>query len=144
MSRSRQTRLYHRLQVAAHALKKSADRSTMSSVGVTTAQAAVLYIVEHEDDMTQRDVAELLGLNDSAMTAMVTRLIRLKLIDRNRSWKDGRAWLLSLTPEGRDALAQLQAPLDEFNATIDELLSDAEIDALVATLEKLTTRFNSE
>ena len=67
-------RVYHRLQLAAHRLQKAADRAVMAAAGITTAQAAVLSIVAADGPVTQLSVARKLGLNESAMTAMIARL----------------------------------------------------------------------
>ena len=67
-------RIYHRLQLAAHRLQKAADRAVMAAAGITTAQAAVLSIVAADGPVSQRNVARKLGLNESAMTAMIARL----------------------------------------------------------------------
>ena len=63
------SRLYHRLQLAAHRLQKSADRAVLAAAEITTAQAAVLMLVAGGAN-SQREVATQLGLNESAVTAM--------------------------------------------------------------------------
>ena len=90
-------RLYARLQSAAHLVKKAADRALIDAAGVTTAQAAVLAVVaaaEKSDATgpTQKTVAAALALNESAMTAMVSRLIVLHYLKRERNRDDRRAW----------------------------------------------------
>ena len=62
--------------------------------GVTTAQMSALSIVNAEEAITQTRLAKALGLNDSAITAMVRRLIDLEMVERVRDDTDGRALLL--------------------------------------------------
>ena len=134
-------RLYHRLQVAAHAVQKAADRVVSAAAQLTTAQAAVLTIVAAGDGVAQRDVAIALHLNESAVTAMVLRLVKLRMLERVRSKDDTRAWHLSLSKRGRTALAASRAAFVSINGRIESQLSEREIEELVGYLERLTLTF---
>jgi DNA-binding MarR family transcriptional regulator len=131
-------RLYHRLQIAAHGLRKAADRAVLEAGGVTTAQAAVLAIVAARETATQRDVANALRINESAVTAMATRLIKLGILERIRSGTDNRAWCLSLSSAG---LMALRASLASINARIESEFSQLETKQLVDYLDRLTAAF---
>jgi MarR family transcriptional regulator, organic hydroperoxide resistance regulator len=134
-------RLYYRLQVAAHTVQKAADRVVSAAAQLTTAQAAVLTIVAAGDRVTQRDVALGLHLNESAVTAMVLRLVRLRLLERVRSQDDPRAWHLSLSKRGRTALAFSRAAFASVNGRIERQFSQREIAQLVEYLNRLTEIF---
>ena len=86
------SRIYHRLQLAAHRLQKSADRAVLAAADITTAQAAVLLLVGSGRAVTQREVAVQLGLNEFAVAAMALRLIGVGLLERVRDAADARAW----------------------------------------------------
>ena len=116
-------RLYHRVQLAAHRLRKVADRTVSEATGISTAQSAVLGIVAAGNRVTQRDVATALGLNDSALTAMTGRLMKLGLIDRVRSESDARAWTLSVTEDGLAAQRAARAAFAAINKRIEGALS---------------------
>ena len=62
--------------------KKISDRQLLEVAGVTTAQMSALAIIESEEATTQTLLAKELGLNDSAITAMMRRLIDLNLVER--------------------------------------------------------------
>ena len=134
-------RLYYRLQVAAHAVQKAADRVVSAAAQVTTAQAAVLTIVAAGSGVTQRDVAIALHLNESAVTAMVLRLVKLGLLERVRSPDDPRAWHLSLSKRGRTALAASRAAFASINGRIEGQFSQQEIARFVGYLNRLTLTF---
>ena len=137
-------RIYHRLQVAAHAVKKAADRVVGDAVELTTAQTAVLSVVAAGDDVTQRQVAVALRLNESAMTAMVSRLLGLGLLDRVRSKTDSRAWSLRLSKAGRAALTTARGAFGTVNARIEDTLAPREIEQLGDLLDRLTAAFPGE
>lgn len=133
-------RLYARLQSAAHALKKTADRALMDAAGVTTAQAAVLAVVAGAERPTQRTVADALGLNESAVTGMANRLIALGYLAREKDPDDRRAWLLRLTTQGEKALERIAEPFGRINARLDNALG-ADLDAFAASLNRIRDAF---
>jgi len=112
-------RIYFRLQIAAHTLQKYADRLLMDAAGITTAQAAVLTIINSENNISQRDLAVMLQQNDSAITAMVSRLKDMKLLSRARSTLDKRVWVLKLTAKGEKALTAVNSPFATVNQHIE-------------------------
>jgi DNA-binding MarR family transcriptional regulator len=134
-------RLYYRLQVAAHTVQKAADRVVTAAARLTTAQAAVLTVVATGKGVTQRDVASALHLNESAVTAMVLRLVKLRLLQRVRSQHDPRAWHLSLSKRGRTALAASRTAFATINGRIEGQFSQPEIALFVEYLNRLTVTF---
>ncbi len=155
-------RLYAKLQTAAHAVKKAADRALLDAAGVTTAQAAVLAVVkavatggrgdeggggdEDEDKRgpTQKAVAEALGLNESAVTAMANRLIALGYLTREKDARDGRARRLALTPAGEAAMHRIKAPFDEINAAIEDALGTDDLAGFANWLDALARAFRGQ
>lgn len=120
------SRLYHRLQLAAHRVQKSADRALLAAAEITTAQAAVLTLVAR-GAVSQREVAMQLGLNESALTAMAQRLLGMGLLERVRDEADARAWQLRLSGDGRAALKRIDQPFRGINQTIETALTPDEI-----------------
>jgi DNA-binding MarR family transcriptional regulator len=136
-------RIYHRLQIAAHAIKKSADRQLLAAAGVTTAQAAVLAVAAHNGGATQRSVAEKLELNESAMSAMVARLMKAGLLARKRDARDPRAWRLTVTTAGRATLGRVRPAFARINAGIEAALSQPALADLATALERIAATFGN-
>jgi MarR family transcriptional regulator, organic hydroperoxide resistance regulator len=136
-------RIYHRLQLAAHKVQKVADRELLEAAGVTTAQAAVLTVLAAEGPATQREVAQQLGLNESAMTAMIGRLLRLGLLERERDAVDPRAWRLLLNDRGRSVLTEVEGRFRRINGSLDGVLSPPEIAALADYLQRIRLAFDT-
>ena len=134
------SRLYHRLQLAAHRLQKSADRAVLAAAEITTAQAAVLTLVA-SGAVTQREVATQLGLNESAVTAMARRLLGMGLLERVRDEADARAWQLRLSDDGRTALKRIELPFKRINQTIETVLSPEEITHFTDYLRRIAATF---
>ena len=135
------TRLYHRLQTAAHQVQKSADRALLATAAVTTAQAAVLLLVAAGGAVTQREVAGKLGLHESAMTAMARRLLGMGLLERVRCPQDVRAWQLRLSEKGGEALKRAEQPFRHVNEHIEAALNPEEILQLADYLTRLAAAF---
>ncbi len=137
-------RLYHSLQLAAHQLQKIADRDLLEESGLTTAQAGVLSAIAEKDAVTQKDVADCLLLNESAVTAMVNRLMKLGYISRERDEKDKRAWVLRLTDTGEEALEKTKEPFSRINEVIEEAVDRGDIEDFVGKLNALTEAFEGK
>jgi DNA-binding MarR family transcriptional regulator len=135
------SRLYHRLQLAAHRLQKSADRAVLAAAEITTAQAAVLMLVTG-GAVSQREVATQLGLNESAVTAMARRLLGMGLLERVRDEADARAWQLRLSDGGRTALKRIDLPFKRINQTIESVLSPEEIAHFADYLRRMAAAFD--
>lgn len=103
--------------------------------GVTTAQMSALAIIASEEATTQTRLAKELGLNDSAITAMMRRLIDLNLVERVRDDNDGRAWLLKLTSFGDEAARKAASITDQTSSKVDEMLGEKTIATVVAAME---------
>lgn len=134
-------RLYARLQLAAHALKKAADRQLVPVAGLSTAQAAVLAVIQSESKPAQKAVAAALGLNESAMTAMVGRLTSMGYVARTTTDADQRVRRLVLTPDGTAALAALAGPFEQINRRIEAALGSNGVEALATALDALNAEF---
>lgn len=141
MHASRQ-RPYHRLQLAAHGLRKAADRAVGDAVGLSTAQVSVLSVLAQEGKATQRTIARELGLNESAVTPMVSRLMSLGAVIRKPDENDARAWSLELSEAGRDVMKRVKAPFAAINAILDEEFTPEEIAELSAKLERIVAAFS--
>lgn len=138
---ARRLRLYSKLQTAAHRVKKAADKKLMNAAGITTAQAAALAVIATHGRATQKQVAQALSLNESAVTATVSRLRKLGLIERSRRAGDGRMWHLSLTDKGKTAFQAVEVPFDDINATIDSLLGKDALEDFALALKLLSDEF---
>src|SRR5688572_155435 len=97
-------RVFLLLQQAAHRLRLWADRRSVDLGGVTSAQTGALFALHDAPMSTQRELAAALGQRESAVTAMVRRLLEAGLVARHPSPDDHRAHLLTLTPDGEKTL----------------------------------------
>lgn len=134
-------RLYHHLQLAAHRLRKVADRAVSDAVGLNTAQVAVLSVLVQEGSTTQRTIARTLGLNESAVTPMIGRLLTMGLVTRRENERDARGWILELSESGKDVIKQVKAPFSTVNKVLDREFEPEEIVKLCSQLKQIIDAF---
>lgn len=136
-------RLHHRLQMAAQTIKKAADHHLLQTTGISTAQAAVLAIISEQDRASQRYLAQTLNLNESAVTAMVERLMKQGLLSRQRSTDDGRVWQLALSDLGRQRVRQANSAFSLINRQIESVLTPEQIEGMAEGLDALVESFSA-
>jgi DNA-binding MarR family transcriptional regulator len=76
-------------------------------------------------------------LNESAVTPMAGRLLRMELVHRTHDEIDAPAWNLALSKQGKDVVKGAKSPFGTVNAVVDNECSEAEIHALVGYLNRL-------
>ncbi|MFF3484767.1 MarR family winged helix-turn-helix transcriptional regulator [Streptomyces sp. NPDC002701] len=130
-------RLFFLLQRAAHRLRTTADRRCVAAAGVTTAQLGALFAVRERPGCTQRQLAQTLGLRESAVTALVGRLTAAGFVVRRAHPREHRAVTLELTDQGLAALLAAQPEIDRFNGELRELLGDQGFARTAADLHRL-------
>lgn len=130
-------RVFLLLQQAAHRLRVWADRRCVELAGVTTAQVGALFALHDAPMSTQRELAAALGQRESAVTAMVRRLLEAGLVSRHPSPDDHRAHLLALTGRGEATLATVRPVVAEFNAMLRRVLGADGPAALATALRTL-------
>ncbi|GAA3683211.1 hypothetical protein GCM10022237_47390 [Nocardioides ginsengisoli] len=135
-----ESRLYHQLQLAAHLSRKYADREVLAATGLTVAQIAVLNAITASGDTTQRDVAAQLGVNESAVTAMIRRLVESGHVAR--ADRDGRTRRLTLTGLGTTAVRASSRAFRPVNQTLAGDLAADEIGELARQLTAIVERLS--
>ncbi|WP_328869173.1 MarR family winged helix-turn-helix transcriptional regulator [Streptomyces sp. NBC_00287] len=130
-------RLYFLLQRAAHRLRITADRRCLAAAGITTAQLGALFAVEERPGITQQQLARTLGLRESAVTGLVTRLTAAGLLAKRAHPSEHRAVVLELTDVGARALEAARPEIDRFNAELRALLGDDGFGRTAAALHRI-------
>ena len=97
----------------------------------------LLSILDAEGPVSQQELGRQLGIDPSSMVARMDALEKLGLVERERSADDRRAYEISLTPEGRKALKQLQAEARKYGKEFFRALTQKEQEQLNMLLLKL-------
>lgn len=101
----RDTCLCLHVQRAARALARRFDEA-LRPLGLTNGQFSLLMSLNRPEPAGMGGVANLLAMDRTTLTAALKPLERRGLLTVSPDPKDGRARVLSLTPDGRALLAQ--------------------------------------
>ncbi|MCH7296710.1 MarR family winged helix-turn-helix transcriptional regulator [Acinetobacter higginsii] len=82
-------------------------RQLLAPLGLTYPQYLVMLVLWEKDQLTVSDIGERLFLESSTLTPLLKKLEAAGLITRQRSSKDERQVIITLTPQGQ--ALQLQA-----------------------------------
>lgn len=109
--------------------------------GQTAARAGVLMALSPEGETPMAHLGRALDLAAPAVSHLVDRASKAGLIRRRPSPEDGRAWLLELTPQGREARADAIKNARALNDRLAEGFTDAELDVVARWLEAISEKF---
>ena len=120
---------------------KYAETQTEERLGTSVTQTAALMFIGKKEGCLQKELAKMLGLNHSAITGLVGRMIKNNLIYRQACQDDGRASRLFLTPQGKNKAPQIKPLIQELNTKLTNDFSDAEIDTVLRFLNNIVDNF---
>jgi DNA-binding MarR family transcriptional regulator len=118
-------------------------RAQRRDVGLTLSQLSVLALLGRSGPMTLGDLAAAEQVRPPSMTRTVASLVELRMVDRSPSPNDGRQFVVSVTPAGRDLLAADRARREAWLADRLRDVSAADRDVLrraVMILDELAPR----
>jgi DNA-binding MarR family transcriptional regulator len=106
-------------------------------LALTPGQFSQLAAIEANPGINQRKLAALFGLDKSTLSPAMEALAARGLVQRTRDAADGRAWALSLTPQGRQLLARMRARIEAQERVIADALAPAERRRLLAAMRRI-------
>jgi DNA-binding MarR family transcriptional regulator len=86
---------------------------TLAEVDIRPAQYSVLLVIEANHGLSQSAISETLGIERARLVRLLDSLEARRFVQRRRSRSDRRSHVLSLTAQGRTALARIKALADE-------------------------------
>jgi DNA-binding MarR family transcriptional regulator len=124
-----------------HALQRR-SKSMAATLGITGPQRLVIRIIGRFPSINATQLADILHLHPSSLTAVLKRLERRRLVRRWPDERDRRRWLLGLTRRGqalnRETPGTIEAAVQRMLTTI----TSHELDVTRAVLGTLTHAIN--
>ena len=105
--------------------------------GLTHAQFDIIATLGNTPGMTYKELGEKTLITKGTMTGVIERLETRGLVARTRSSDDKRSFSVCLTPEGDKVFAEVFPIVIEQGRQLFSPFSDADFDAMDATLRKL-------
>jgi DNA-binding MarR family transcriptional regulator len=134
-------RLFFLMHRAHRALFVHVNACTLDALGVTTAQLGALYYVAKHDGCSPSDLANVLDMNKSAVTALVRRLERSGVLRREPNEKDARGSRLFLTEKGKTVRDKSLGVVRRLTAEVTTGFSETETDVIFKFLNSIVERF---
>lgn len=119
-------RVFHLIQQAHAALFRASDHAMRNSLGITTAQNAVLFLLADTDGQKISDLAAQLGMGKSSLTALMARMETAALVRREQNLEDERVSNIFIEPAGRAIAAKTMPVIKGINAGLLEPFSAQE------------------
>jgi DNA-binding MarR family transcriptional regulator len=123
------------------AVRRLRGRETRRPDELTDAQYGVLFCLRDQAEMSARDLAYAADLSPASVTEMLDGLATAGLVKRQRSDRDRRVVLTSLTDSGRGLVEERRARFEpRFRAAL-EPFGENELVVAAAVLERLRDLF---
>ncbi|MDJ0851847.1 MAG: MarR family transcriptional regulator [Myxococcota bacterium] len=124
------------LMATARAIRDVYDAS-FAALDLNLTQASLLVFVQESGPLRQTQLARRLGLGRAATGTTVDLLERRGLVERQADPQDRRAWLVTITPAGKDLVEPINAIDREVRAELRHDISRAERQQLAKLLLRL-------
>lgn len=135
-------RLIYLLSMAQQTMKDYTN-AALSKAGVelTMTQAGILFLLKHKDMRTMSELGEVFDIDNSAVTRLVDRLEKNGIVERQTAPGDRRAYLVHMTPKGRDSLEKAKKIIMSVNEDLRKGFTSEEVEAYKKILRSILERF---
>jgi DNA-binding MarR family transcriptional regulator len=117
---------------------KTFEQAVRDSCELRPVEFSIMLLISTNQDVTQSQLAQALGVAAPNMTGILRRLQHRKLVERERSETDARQQHLALTAEGQRVLDTAYAQARNADKGWMNRLSKAEQGIFLELLDKLT------
>ena len=124
------------------AVRRLRGRETHRPGELTDAQYSLLFCLRDQSQMSLRDLAEVADLSPASVTEMLEGLARAGLVERQRSDRDRRVVLTSLTDNGRVLVEERRARFEPRLRAALEPFGEDELVVAAAVLDRLRAMFD--
>lgn len=109
----------------------------LAPYGITIVQSWVLFYLSDQDGSSLKDIAAAVQLDSPVVTGLIDRLVKEGLVVREEDPEDRRSLKISLTPRGREVVAEIAPTVIEYNQRIRSIIPDSDRLAFERALEAL-------
>jgi DNA-binding MarR family transcriptional regulator len=121
----------------AHFEAEAVFAEMFDSLAATPRQSAVLLTVAQQPGASQASLSDQLGLDANTLSSIVSRMLRKRLIRRERSATDKRSYGLHVTEAGYGRLADFLPSVGKYQQRVARRLSAEEREQLIVLLQRL-------
>jgi MarR family transcriptional regulator, lower aerobic nicotinate degradation pathway regulator len=112
-------------------------KEVLAKWGVRPLQYVILLALDTGGGASQQELCAAAGIDSGNMVELLDGLEALGYASRARDSRDRRRYVVSMTPRGQSALAELRQAIKEYNAAVLSPLTEPERQRLTSILGKL-------
>lgn len=127
----------------ARQLRVAGDRRARAH-GMTRAQWVILWWLERQPGLSQKELAELMDVEPISVARLVDRLAIRGMVERRDDPSDRRIWRLHLLPPAVPVLDHMRGVRDEFQGTLAAGLSADTLATVGSALAIMKTNITGE
>lgn len=116
----------------------------LKDTGVTRIQWIALYYISKHQPISQRELSNLMSVQDSSAARLIERMERDGLTIRTASEKDKRVTLVSLTEKGWNLFKSLLPYGDDFNNDLIKDIDESELIIFEKVLSKMIDNISKD
>jgi DNA-binding MarR family transcriptional regulator len=136
-------RLGRQLSLTSKMVRTHLDRRLVEQ-GSTLPAFVLLHVLSQSCGMSQRALAERVGIEPPTCNRHVDHLVAAGLLGRDRLAADRRITVITLTPEGRRLHERLEVVVNGFDAELSDVLGAEATEACTMQLEAIRIHLAKE
>jgi len=114
----------------------------LKQTDLSSQQMHILYMLAHEDRLTVKDVAAMMGITSSAATQIIEGLVKSGYVERIRDNEDRRVVHLQFSAQGKTNFENFKKAHMERIGLAFEVLTDQELELLINIPTKILAHAN--
>jgi MarR family transcriptional regulator for hemolysin len=115
----------------------------LKPIGMSSGYMPVMFALAHGDALSQRALTEFAAIEQPTMAATLSRMERDGLVVRRPDPTDRRAWLYTLSDEGKEKSVKVRQAGQEINQAALAGLTENERDVFLAALAKVVSNLET-
>jgi MarR family transcriptional regulator, lower aerobic nicotinate degradation pathway regulator len=112
-------------------------KDVLAGWGIRPLQYVILLVLDTRDGLSQQELCAAARVDSGNMVELLDGLEALRYAQRTRDPRDRRRYVVTITPGGRSALAELRQAVEDYNRRFLSPLTGPERQQLAVTLGKL-------
>lgn len=135
-------KIIFQLSKAEHRIKNyMKEKIKAQNIQISAGQSGVLFLLKQKNHLKMSELSRLLGIDNSAITRVIDRLEKNKLVKREMNPTDRRQYLIGITEKGKKDIEIVGEIATQTNEKIKEGFSEEEIGVFLKVLRAFETKF---
>lgn len=136
--------IFYSIEKAIKAYRKFAQQKYSEKIDdLTVDQALILQFLSRIENLSQKELAELLLKEDASITRMVESLVKKKYLTRKKDSNDRRKSILTITAKGLNILDKLESMILLNRKKALNGITEKELNQVKKVLNKIITNCNT-